>query len=131
MKLQDQKTLDFFRNLLLEEKAQIENSLNHVEKNVADNAADLEDESSIGEQGDLGTDVFEQQRELAQREELLDRMDKVDKALLRIEEGTFGISEVSGKPIPLERLKVLPWTTYLVEEERETGQTASNSSTTY
>lgn len=39
-----------------------------------------------------------------------------DKALARIDAGTYGYSEVSGKPIPLERLEALPWATTLVGE---------------
>lgn len=41
---------------------------------------------------------------------------QVEKALARIEAGTYGISEVSGKPIPRERLEVDPAATTLVGE---------------
>jgi RNA polymerase-binding transcription factor DksA len=37
-------------------------------------------------------------------------------ALTRIEEGTYGISSVSGKPIPIERLRAIPTATKLVDE---------------
>lgn len=39
-----------------------------------------------------------------------------DRALARMAEGTYGYSEVSGKPIPTERLEALPWATTLVGE---------------
>ena len=42
---------------------------------------------------------------------------KIDRALQRIEEGTYGISEVSGKPIPIERLEAVPYATTLVDEQ--------------
>lgn len=41
---------------------------------------------------------------------------RFDKALARIDAGTYGYSEVSGQPIPLERLEALPWATTLVGE---------------
>jgi DnaK suppressor protein len=45
-----------------------------------------------------------------------DELTRVEKALVRIEAGTYGISEVSGAPIPLERLEAEPSTTTLVSE---------------
>ena len=45
-----------------------------------------------------------------------DELAQVQKALGRIEAGTYGTSEVSGKPIPRERLEALPSATTLVDE---------------
>jgi RNA polymerase-binding transcription factor DksA len=36
-----------------------------------------------------------------------------------MDEGTYGLSEVSGRPIPLERLEVLPWATTTVDDPVE------------
>jgi DnaK suppressor protein len=46
-----------------------------------------------------------------------DELAQVEKALARIEAGTYGTSEVSGKPIPRERLEALPTATTLVDEK--------------
>jgi DnaK suppressor protein len=43
-------------------------------------------------------------------------LSQVQKALARIEAGTYGTSEVSAKPIPRERLEALPTATTLVDE---------------
>jgi len=43
----------------------------------------------------------------------------VQAALKRIEDGTYGKSVVSGKPIPEKRLEVLPWADRTVEEEEQ------------
>src|SRR5262249_38999129 len=50
--------------------------------------------------------IARQQAELAQ----------VERALARIVAGTYGISEVSGQPIPIERLNVRPSATTRVDE---------------
>jgi RNA polymerase-binding transcription factor len=50
--------------------------------------------------------IAREQAELAQ----------VERALARIVAGTYGISEVSGQPIPIERLNVLPSATTVVDE---------------
>src|SRR6478609_55596 len=39
-------------------------------------------------------------------------LQEVDAALRRIEEGTYGTCEETGKPIPEERLKAIPWARY-------------------
>ncbi|WP_432543916.1 TraR/DksA family transcriptional regulator [Kineococcus sp. SYSU DK002] len=58
--------------------------------------------------GDLG--AHEQQA--AENEGLLEgarrRLDSVQDALKRLDAGTYGISVVSGEPIPVERLEALP-----------------------
>jgi len=61
---------------------------------------------------------------LEEREEALGQMtftrqelERVDHALTRIADGTYGISEVSGAPIPRERLEALPSATTLLSEE--------------
>lgn len=55
-----------------------------------------------------------------ERENALDANDlsilkQVDHALDRIREGTYGICEITGKPIPVARLNALPWATTTVE----------------
>lgn len=50
------------------------------------------------------------------RNQLTKNLKDVTRALERIQEGTYGLSEVSGKPIPLERLEIIPWATCLVDE---------------
>jgi len=47
---------------------------------------------------------------------------EVKAALKRIENGTYGKSVVSGKPIPERRLEVIPWADRLVEEEEQREQ---------
>lgn len=63
---------------------------------------------------DLGTDCYEQEFTL----ELMDSERKViaeiDHALNRIEEGTYGVCEIGGEPIPKQRLEAIPWARFCV-----------------
>jgi DnaK suppressor protein len=43
----------------------------------------------------------------------------IDNALERMRAGTYGICEVTGKPIPLARLQALPYATMCIEAQRE------------
>lgn len=44
---------------------------------------------------------------------------QIDKALERMRTGTYGNCEITGQPIPLARLKALPYATMCVEAQRE------------
>jgi len=44
---------------------------------------------------------------------------EIDDAITRCEDGTFGICEMTGKPISKERLEELPWTRYSIEAARQ------------
>jgi DnaK suppressor protein len=46
----------------------------------------------------------------------LERLARVDRALKKIEEGTYGLSDVSGRPIPRERLEAVPEATCTLDE---------------
>jgi DnaK suppressor protein len=48
----------------------------------------------------------------------LQRLQLVDRALKKIEEGTYGLSDMSGQPIPRERLEAVPESIYTVAEEQ-------------
>lgn len=47
---------------------------------------------------------------------------EIEAALVRIADGTYGICEVSGEPIPCERLKAIPWTRYTVAVQQQIEQ---------
>lgn len=46
-----------------------------------------------------------------------ERLREIEQALERMDNGTYGLSEVSGKPIPLERLRAVPWARARAEEQ--------------
>jgi DnaK suppressor protein len=46
------------------------------------------------------------------------RLEQVDRALKKIEEGTYGASDLSGHLIPRERLEAAPESIYTVAEEK-------------
>ncbi|WP_144679491.1 TraR/DksA C4-type zinc finger protein [Bacillus sp. FSL W7-1034] len=62
-------------------------------------------------------------------EQTLDQVDdqlegEIDAALKRMEDGTYGICEKTGKDIPYERLKAVPYTRYSIDVKKneETNQ---------
>jgi DnaK suppressor protein len=45
------------------------------------------------------------------------RLERIDRALKKMEEGTYGSSDLSGQPIPRERLEAVPESIYTLAEE--------------
>lgn len=53
-------------------------------------------------------------------------LDEVEHALKKLDDGSYGISEDSGAPIPLERLDALPWARRTAQEEDRRESRASS-----
>jgi RNA polymerase-binding transcription factor DksA len=64
---------------------------------------------------DAGSDAYDCDFALNLLSHAQDALYDIDQALRRIESGTYGICEISGKPIPHERLKAIPWARLTVE----------------
>jgi DnaK suppressor protein len=61
-------------------------------------------------------DMLEREGNLVVRD--VARLERVDRALKKIEEGTYGVSDQSGEPIPRERLEAVPESIYTFAEEK-------------
>jgi DnaK suppressor protein len=46
------------------------------------------------------------------------RLERVNRALEKIKEGTYGLSDLSGQPIPRERLEAIPESIFTIAEEK-------------
>jgi DnaK suppressor protein len=68
--------------------------------------------------GDAGLPLTEEANDQAVAAQLTDRLDAIDRALARLEAGTYGRSVLSGKPIPDQRLEADPAAEMTVEEAR-------------
>ena len=102
-----------FRKKLVEERRAIEARLSARERDIGDT---VRDEEGVGDDADEGQRVYEREDEIVSNELDAQQLDQVKKALARIDAGTYGHSEVSGKPIPLERLEAVPSATTLTNE---------------
>ena len=64
---------------------------------------------------DSATDEMEHDLALGILAHETDALFEIDAALGRIADGSYGICEATGKPIPAERLRALPWTRFVRE----------------
>ena len=77
---------------------------------------------TYGSQAAAATQVFEQQRDLALREKSELHLAAVERALARIEDGTFGTCTRCGNAIAPERLEALPWAALCIDCQRIVGR---------
>jgi len=57
---------------------------------------------------DSASDTFEREKDLSILERLEDELAEIEAALQRIDDGTYGVDEVTGEPINAERLEAIP-----------------------
>jgi RNA polymerase-binding protein DksA len=112
---------EHFKEMLLEKRREIFQNMFEIEgealkKSRLDATGDLS--SMPIHMADLGTDNYEQEFALGLMDGERKLLTEIDRALLRIEEGTYGICEGTGEPIPKARLEAQPWARYCVEYAR-------------
>ena len=74
---------------------------------------------TYGSQAAAASHVFEQQRDLALRERSRAELARVDAALRRLDEGTYGTCANCGNPIAAERLEAIPWAPHCIDCARK------------
>ena len=77
---------------------------------------DREAEAEVGDVGDSAQELAAQGVDDAVASSLRDRLAALDRALKRLDDGTYGRSVRSGRPIPDERLEADPAAELTVEE---------------
>jgi DnaK suppressor protein len=95
---------------LTELRAEYEQHLAEIAELQRDRLID----SSGDDQADTGTKTLEREQEISLANNLLDRMNQVERALERLDEGGYGWCERCGNPIPVERLAAFPSATLCV-----------------
>ena len=68
---------------------------------------------------DSGTDNFDRDFALSLLSSDQDAVYEIEEALKRIEKNTYGVCELTGKPIPRARLDAIPWTRFTVEAQAQ------------
>ena len=104
--------LEEFRQHLEEERTELLARKETLDRRLARN----ESYNEANDLGDSAWQVLTKEEILSERNRLTEQLEEIDDALKRIDQGTYGLSKVSGKPIPVERLKAMPTATTLVGE---------------
>ncbi|MFA5689262.1 MAG: TraR/DksA family transcriptional regulator [Kiritimatiellales bacterium] len=107
------KEVAMFKEMLLKLRERVFGGYNILSR---DNLEANQRDPSLSDQG---TDTFDREMELNMMGSEQEVLAEIDAALRRIEKGTYGICELTGKPINIERLKALPYVRYTVRAQSE------------
>ena len=103
-----------FYERLLELREQLMRQMNGLAKESAQEMAGY----SL-HMADSGTDNFDRDFALSLLSSDQDAIYEIEEALKRIEKNTYGICELTGKPIPKSRLEAIPWTRFTVQAQAQ------------
>jgi len=108
--------IDKFKKRLIELRGQLTNSLKGSTADVK------EQDEAIGysqHQADQGTDDFDRSISLELTSKEFGVLKQIDRALEKIEEGTYGVCDISGLEIPRARLDAIPYATMTVKAQEQ------------
>ena len=113
----NQKFLDEMCRKLLTERAKYLHSAEEYQAEAESLLATREPgDVQFDEEGGEGTTVaVERERDLALSSQARHTVSQIDAALERIDNGTYGYCVTSGAPIPIARLRAIPWAAERVE----------------
>ncbi len=95
-------------------------SMHGVAKDTLRSRAEGSEASAFGmHQADAGSDAYDRDFALSLLSQEQDALYEIEEALKRIELGTYGVCEMSGKQIMVARLEALPFARYTVECQAE------------
>ena len=101
---------------LLQLKDELVDSMSGMASETLRSRAQDSEASAFGmHQADAGSDAYDRDFTLSLLSQEQDALYEIEEALKRIKKGTYGICELSGKTIPVERLEVRPYARYTVE----------------
>src|SRR5262249_30854236 len=102
---------DRARELLSAERARIERALRRLRPEDDGEPADEDDPAN------RASDLYQDELDEGLADRLRTELAAVERAEARLEAGTYGLSVVSGRPIPDERLEIVPTAERTVDEE--------------
>ena len=98
-----------------------------LKRSAKDDAGDL---SAYGQHmADAGTDTFDRDFALSMVASEQEALSEIDAAIKRIHDGTYGICEITQKPIAKERLLAVPFTRYSAEAQKDLERNRHRSRT--
>jgi DnaK suppressor protein len=101
---------------LLQLRDAVVDSMAGVAQGTLRSRAEGSEASAFGmHQADAGSDAYDRDFALSLLSQEQDALYEIDEALKRIEIGTYGKCEMSGKPIPHARLEAIPFARFTVE----------------
>jgi DnaK suppressor protein len=108
------KDLESLRKALESKRAEL---LHAHDENLA--AGTHSEEENFPDPMDAATRATDEAERLGLARHERGLLTEIDRALAKFDAGTYGVSELSGRPIPIERLRAVPWARLTADEEEQ------------
>jgi DnaK suppressor protein len=113
----DKEFVEKQRERLEELRAELTRMVEGLEEDQQDRA-ESEGDMTENDSGDMSQSLFTREMDATVEQTMEKRLESVDRALQKIEEGTYGICDDTGEPIPRGRLEAMPEAIYTVEAQQ-------------
>ncbi len=118
----DQEFIAQQKRRLQDLKAELERVRDGLEEDQRFRAEEEEDFTEH-DAGDMSQSLFTREVDATVEQQVERRLENVERALQKVEEGTYGLSDESGEPIPRGRLEAVPEAVRTVEEQERYRET--------
>jgi RNA polymerase-binding transcription factor DksA len=112
-----------YRSRLEEERARLLHAVGFLVKenpgSVSDELGELAEGGTDNHLGDMATAMYDRELDEGLEEGAQQTLSEIGAALQRIDDGTYGVCEVCGKPIAPERLAAIPWARRCIDDQRK------------
>jgi DnaK suppressor protein len=112
----DKEFIEQQRGRLLDRKAELERMQRDAQEVSRERSQEYQDAQA--DSGDESQYLFEREVDATLGQQFGQELKDVSRALEKIEEGTYGLSDRSGEPIPRGRLEAIPEALYTIEEQQ-------------
>ena len=118
----DQEFIAQQKQRLQDLKAELERVRDGLEEDQRFRAEEEEDFTQH-DSGDMSQSLYTREVDATVEQQVERRLENVERALQKIDEGTYGLSDDSGEPIPKGRLEAVPEAVRTVEEQERYRET--------
>jgi RNA polymerase-binding protein DksA len=118
---------EHFRARLLDERRRVLEAIENLRRENPGSLSDETGELNPGfdqHPGDVATELYDRELEYTLQDGEQALLVRIDRALARIDDGTYGTCERCGKDIPVERLEARPWAELDIDCQREVERVA-------
>jgi RNA polymerase-binding protein DksA len=128
--VQPQLDFDYFRRRLEEMRQSLQDEIVSLDREAINE--DQSDSYGVkNHPAEDATELFTRERSFAIEAQLQREIQQIDHALERIQAGMYGICEVGGEEIPVERLEARPLATLCIQHQRERDEQEGGTTRTF
>lgn len=113
------KEMEYFRDMLLAKRRELVGDMSSMEREALRTSGGTNLSNLPLHMADMGTDNYEQEFTLGLMEKDRNLLRDINTALAKLQNGTYGICEGTGKPISKARLEAQPWGRHSIEYARK------------